>query len=68
MFCLNLRITLRLRRVPATWRNIWEDEEARAFVRSVNSGDETVPTVRVGSTTLTNPSAGEVAALLRGAR
>ena len=65
VFCLNLRITLRLRRVPAVWRNIWEDDEAREFVRSVNDGNETVPTVRVGSTTLTNPGAGQVVALLR---
>ncbi|WP_459643360.1 glutaredoxin domain-containing protein [Kineococcus sp. NUM-3379] len=65
-FCTRLRVDLGLRRVRATWRNIWEDEEAREFVRSVNGGDETVPTVRVGSATLTNPGGREVVALLRG--
>ena len=42
-FCVRLRVDLKLRRVRATWRNIWEDQEAREFVRSVNGGDETVP-------------------------
>jgi mycoredoxin len=47
--------------------NIWEDPEAAAFVRSVARGNETVPTVTVGSVSLVNPTAGEVAALLAGA-
>ncbi|NIB31080.1 hypothetical protein HBB16_04105 [Pseudonocardia sp. MCCB 268] len=29
--------------VPTPWVNIWQDEGAAAFVRSVNGGDETVP-------------------------
>jgi mycoredoxin len=37
-------------------RNIWEDDEAAAFVRSVNNGNETVPTVVIGEEFLTNPS------------
>lgn len=37
-------------------RNIWEDEEAAAFVRSVADGNETVPTVRVGDIALVNPT------------
>lgn len=36
--------------------NIWEDEEAAAFVRSVADGSETVPTVRVGDVALVNPT------------
>lgn len=36
--------------------NIWEDEEAAAFVRSVADGNETVPTVRVGDVALVNPT------------
>ena len=47
--------------------NIWDDPEAAAFVRSVARGNETVPTVTVGSVSLVNPSAGEVAALLASA-
>lgn len=40
--------------------NIWEDEEAAAFVRSVADGNETVPTVRVGGVALVNPTAGQL--------
>lgn len=29
----------------ATWVNIWEDENAKAFVESVNDGNAVVPTV-----------------------
>lgn len=41
-------------------RNIWEDDEAAAFVRSVNNGNETVPTVVIGDEYLTNPSTSTV--------
>lgn len=40
--------------------DIWEDEDAAAFVRSVANGNETVPTVRIGEVALVNPSAREV--------
>jgi hypothetical protein len=40
--------------------NIWSDPSAAAFVRSVNGGDETVPTVLVGATTMLNPTPREV--------
>lgn len=63
-YCFALRRDLARLGVIATWRNIWEDAEARAFVCSVNAGAETVPTVRVGSRTLTNPRGAQVAALL----
>ncbi len=65
-FCLALRTGLALRGVRATWRNIWQDEDAAAVVRAHNGGNETVPTVRIGSTVLTNPSAGAVRRHLRG--
>lgn len=45
-------------------RNIWEDAEAAAVVRSVARGNETVPTVLVGDIALVNPSAGQVVAAL----
>lgn len=64
-FCMALRADLAARRVKAEWRNIWEDEEAAALVRSANRGNETVPTVRVGTAFLTNPSGREVARLAR---
>lgn len=63
-FCLKLWIDLALRRVDATWRNIWTDEEARAIVREVNGGAETVPTVRIGGSTLVNPGGGTVKRLV----
>lgn len=40
--------------------NIWEDEDAAAFVRSVADGNETVPTVRIVDVALVNPSPNDV--------
>jgi hypothetical protein len=40
--------------------NIWSDPSAAAFVRSVDGGDETVPTVLVGVTTMLNPTPRQV--------
>lgn len=64
-FCLTLRTGLALRGVTVRWRNIWEDPAAAAFVREHNQGNETVPTVRIGDTVLTNPSASTVRRLAR---
>lgn len=63
-YCAALRRQLNRRSVPAQWHNIWRDELARRFVASVNAGNETVPTVRVGEVTLTNPSWRQLAAVL----
>lgn len=63
-YCAVLRRGLSRRGVPSRWHDIWSDEDARRFVRAANRGCETVPTVRVGATTLTNPSASQVAALV----
>lgn len=38
-------------------RNIWDDDAAAAFVRSVADGNETVPTVTIGDISLVNPPA-----------
>jgi len=65
-FCTALRIDLTRRGIPAQWRNIWQDEDARGIVRELNNGNETVPTVRVGSQHLTNPSGSEVAEAVLG--
>lgn len=43
-------------------RDIWQDEEAAAFVRQHADGNETVPTVQVGEVVLVNPSTDEVVA------
>lgn len=62
MFCQDLRRDLDRIGLRHGTRNIWEDEEAAAFVRSVTGGDETVPTVRVGSVALVNPTPRQVMA------
>jgi len=59
-----LRVGLARQGIAYREVNIWEDPEAAAFVRSVARGNETVPTVTVGSVSLVNPSAGEVADLM----
>lgn len=63
-FCSRLRRGLARRGVDARWHNIWDEEDAREYVRTVNGGNETVPTVRIGDRALTNPRAAQVAALL----
>lgn len=65
-FCSMLRAGLAREGIEYREVNIWDDPEAAAFVRSVARGSETVPTVTVGSVSLVNPTAGEVAALLAG--
>ena len=62
-YCASLRRDLARRGIDATWRNIWQDEQARSRVRKANGGNETVPTVRVGPEFLTNPSGARVAQL-----
>lgn len=61
-FCMNLDRSLKGIEIPLEKHNIWEDEKAAAFVRSVANGNETVPTVRVGDECMVNPSAKEIAA------
>ncbi|WP_415973307.1 glutaredoxin domain-containing protein [Rhodococcus sp. 077-4] len=56
IFCLRLRVALLMRGKKAVWTNIREDAAAAARIRSVNDGNETVPTVFVGSEHRTNPS------------
>ena len=46
-------------------RNIWDDPDAAAFVRSVARGNETVPTVTVGDTALVNPPIEAIVQLLQ---
>jgi mycoredoxin len=54
-FCGHLLRGLKRAGVGVTLRNIWEDEEAREYVRRHNRGAETVPTVAVGDQVWTNP-------------
>jgi mycoredoxin len=59
-FCWSLLRALERAGLGFDRANIWEDEEAAAFVRSVANGNETVPTVTVGTVALVNPSARDV--------
>ena len=63
-FCAGLFRSLDRLGIDAERRNIWEDDEAAALVRSVANGNETVPTVMVGEHALVNPSGDEVVRVL----
>ncbi len=54
-FCERLRTSLGKARKDVVWVDIWADPDAAAFVRSVNDGDETVPTVVIDGQAHTNP-------------
>ncbi|WP_235831397.1 glutaredoxin domain-containing protein [Gordonia zhaorongruii] len=60
MYCARLRRRLVRVRNRAVWVNIWADADAAVFVRSVNDGDETVPTVVIDGVAHTNPPADTV--------
>ncbi|MCZ4564132.1 glutaredoxin domain-containing protein [Rhodococcus sp. IEGM 1401] len=62
IFCLRLRVALLLRGKKAVWASIRQDPAAAARVRSVNDGNETVPTVFAGSEHRTNPDSSWVLA------
>jgi mycoredoxin len=55
-FCVRLRLALGTVGQRAVWVNVRRDPEASARVRSVNNGNETVPTVFVGEDHRTNPA------------
>ena len=63
-FCSGLLRSLERMDLDFERRNIWEDEDAAAFVRSVANGNETVPTVVVGDTALVNPGGDDVLGLV----
>lgn len=54
-FCQRLKGHLGKDGERAVWVNIWQDDEAAAYVRSVNDGNETVPTVVIDGVPHTNP-------------
>ncbi len=54
-FCGRLRSKLGKNANQARWVNIWQDPDAAAFVRSVNEGNEVVPTVVLDGIPVTNP-------------
>lgn len=63
-FCAKLRLGLSRRGITTTEIDIWSEPEAAARVRAVTGGDETVPTVFVGSSAMVNPSVGQVIAAI----
>ncbi len=63
-FCMMLQRGLDSRDIVYETRNIWEDGDAAAYVRSVAGGNETVPTVVVGDTAMVNPTIDQVLTLL----
>lgn len=65
IYCVRLRGALGRDQKKVTWVSIWADEDAAAYVRSVNDGNETVPTVRIGEQVHTNPDPELVRAVLR---
>lgn len=65
MWCHSLERSLARFGVPYRTRDIWDDPQAAAFVRSAARGSETVPTVVVGERTMVNPSGRQVASALR---
>lgn len=67
-YCLRLRSALGRAGRRAAWVNIWQDADAAAFVRSVNDGNETVPTVVIDGVPHTNPDPRLVRKALAGRR
>jgi len=63
-FCQRLLEALEDAGIRPELHNIWEEPEAAEFVRSVNDGNEIVPTVMVGETTYTNPPPDQLVAHL----
>ncbi|MGW0825383.1 mycoredoxin [Streptomyces sp. NPDC002845] len=59
-YCMALRHRLKRTGLPVQWHNIWENTQDAAYVRSVNAGNETVPTVDVAGRPLTNPGVRQV--------
>ncbi|MET9605087.1 glutaredoxin domain-containing protein [Streptomyces sp. NPDC006512] len=63
VFCIKLRVKLRLTGTRYRPVNIWRDPDAAAFVRSVADGNETVPTVVVGAgPAMVNPTLRQIRA------
>jgi len=65
-YCRRLRRALARQGVRYEAIDIWQDPDARAFVRSVANGDETVPTVRLGQEVMVNPGLADLLATIRG--
>lgn len=67
-YCARLRAALGDHAEQARWVDIWSDDEGAAFVRAVNDGNETVPTVVIDGVPRTNPDPQRVLEVLTGMR
>jgi mycoredoxin len=54
-FTAHLRMAVRRHSDRIAWVDIWQDDAGRAWVASVNGGNETVPTVVIDGVPHTNP-------------
>ena len=64
-YCKRLKIAMKASGIPFVEVDIEHDPAAAEFVRSVNGGNQTVPTVKFpDGTALTNPSIADVKAKL----
>lgn len=64
-WCVRLKIALKAAGIAYREIDVEKDRAAADFVRSVNGGNRTVPTVRFADgSTMTNPAAREVSAKL----
>jgi len=63
-FCMMLKRSVKRRKLPVEFHNIWDDPEAAAVVRAADRGNETVPTIGVAGHMLVNPPVGQVEELL----
>ena len=63
-FCKRLQLALGSKVKDAVWVDVWADPDASAYVRSVNDGNEVVPTVVMGGVAHTNPPPRDVRAAL----
>jgi mycoredoxin len=61
-YCMRLRWQVRRTGLAVREINIWKDPEGAARVRAITGGDETVPTVTIGTTALVNPSIAQLLA------
>lgn len=64
VYSSGLRRGLERAGVPLDARNVWEDADAAATLRSLARGNETVPTVLVGPVALINPNLRDVLAMV----
>ncbi len=63
-FCSSLERRMSKAGLAFEKRNIWDDPDHAAFVRSVARGNETVPTLVVKGTAMVNPSLEQIAEAL----